>query len=445
MQIDVSGMTDASDMDKALTASSCARHINSTHIPSNPCTAATCATPPTESIGPVFCQQIHFEQPLLLACGQELPSYSLMVETYGQLNAKKTNAVLICHALTGSHHASGFYTEGLSPGIHYRGDTHPISQQSKTSISQERPGWWDAVIGPGKAIDTQKFFVVCLNNLGGCFGSSGPLSINPETQRLYGPTFPMVTVVDWVNSQARLADYFGIDAWAAVVGGSLGGMQALSWSIQFPERIKQAVVIASAPKLTPQNIAFNEVARQCIVRDSAFHQGQYLAHNAYPKDGLTQARMLGHITYLSDAGMQTKFGRTAMDAKPKYDFTPEFEVEHYLHHQGARFSDCFDANTYLLMSKALDYFDPAAAFDHDLSKALADTQAKFLVVAFSSDWRFSPKRSIELVDALIDAGKPVTYACIESDAGHDAFLLPIPRYLEILTAYMDHVAMDCIE
>lgn len=397
-----------------------------THIGSNQAIASD-FTGDTETIGPVVCQPIHFDQPLPLASGQTLPSYSLMVETYGQLNAKKTNAVLICHALTGSHHAAGFYNERLyTEGFH----------------TEERPGWWDAIIGPGKAIDTQKFFVVCLNNLGGCFGSSGPLSINPETQQLYGSTFPMVTVEDWVNSQARLADYFGIAAWAAVVGGSLGGMQALSWSIQYPERIKQAVIIASAPKLTPQNIAFNEVARQCIVRDSAFHQGEYLARNAYPKDGLTQARMLGHITYLSDAGMQTKFDRVATDTGPKYDFTPEFEVEHYLHHQGARFSDRFDANSYLLMSKALDYFDPAAAFDHDLAKALKGAQARFLVVAFSSDWRFSPKRSIELVDALIDAGKAVTYACIESDAGHDAFLLPIPRYLDILTAYMDSLAVD---
>lgn len=378
--------------------------------------------PPTaKSVGAVKSELMHFNGPLRLTSGTELPEYDLMVETYGQLNPQKTNAILICHALTGNHHAAGYYQD-----------------------STERPGWWDEFIGPGKPIDTDQFFVVSLNNLGGCSGSSGPLSINPLTGKAYGPTFPMVTVTDWVNTQAQLADRLGIECWAAVIGGSLGGMQTLEWSIRYPDRLKHAVIIASAPKLSPQNIAFNEVARQCILRDPDFKEGHYLEHQAYPKDGLTQARMLGHITYLSNAGMNTKFGRRTSTQYLDYRLSPEFEVERYLHHQGERFCGRFDANTYLLMTKALDYFDPAAQFQNDLSACVEQAKANFLVLAFSSDWRFSPDRSVELVDALITAGKGVTYACIESDAGHDAFLLPIPRYVNLLSSYLKVVSKDIL-
>jgi homoserine O-acetyltransferase len=370
-------------------------------------------------VGLVTPQVHHFDQPLTLRSGRVLPSYDLVYETYGELNADKSNAILICHALSGDHHAAGYH-----------------------SMDDKKPGWWDSAIGPGKAIDTRRFFVVALNNLGGCSGSSGPTSINPETGKPWGPDFPIVAVRDWVNSQARLADVLGIEQWAAVVGGSLGGMQVLRWSIQFPERLRHAVVIASAPKLSAQNIAFNEVARQAIAKDPDFHDGHYLEHDTIPKTGLMQARMLGHLTYLSDDAMKQKFGRELKEGKLNYSFAPEFQVESYLHYQGEKFSTRFDANTYMLMTKALDYFDPAADYDNDLVQCLSQARCDFLVVSFTTDWRFSPERSQEIVDALTHADKNVSYACIESENGHDAFLLPIPRYLEIFSAYMDRVAAD---
>jgi homoserine O-acetyltransferase len=374
---------------------------------------------PHDSVGLVTPQVHHFDQPLTLRSGRVLPSYDLVYETYGELNADKSNAILICHALSGDHHAAGYH-----------------------SMDDKKPGWWDSAIGPGKAIDTRRFFVVALNNLGGCSGSSGPTSINPETGKPWGPDFPIVAVRDWVNSQARLADVLGIEQWAAVVGGSLGGMQVLRWSIQFPERLRHAVVIASAPKLSAQNIAFNEVARQAIAKDPDFHDGHYLEHDTIPKTGLMQARMLGHLTYLSDDAMKQKFGRELKEGKLNYSFAPEFQVESYLHYQGEKFSTRFDANTYMLMTKALDYFDPAADYDNDLVQCLSQARCDFLVVSFTTDWRFSPERSQEIVDALTHADKNVSYACIESENGHDAFLLPIPRYLEIFSAYMDRVAAD---
>lgn len=374
---------------------------------------------PNDSVGLVTPQVHHFDQPLALRSGRVLPSYHLVYETYGELNADHSNAILICHALSGDHHAAGYH-----------------------SMDDKKPGWWDSAIGPGKAIDTNRFFVVALNNLGGCSGSSGPTSINPETGKEYGPDFPIVAVRDWVNSQARLADVLGIQQWAAVVGGSLGGMQVLRWSIQFPERLRHAVVIASAPKLSAQNIAFNEVARQAIAKDPEFHDGNYLEHDTIPKTGLMQARMLGHLTYLSDDAMKQKFGRELKEGKLNYSFAPEFQVESYLHYQGEKFSTRFDANTYMLMTKALDYFDPAADYDNDLVTCLSHAQCDFMVMSFTTDWRFSPERSQEIVDALIHADKNVSYACIESESGHDAFLLPIPRYLDIFSAYMERVASD---
>ena len=372
---------------------------------------------PDDSVGLVTPQLQHFDQPLTLRSGRVLPQYDLMYETYGSLNSDQSNAVLICHALSGDHHAAGYH-----------------------SMDDKKPGWWDTAIGPGKAIDTNRFFVVALNNLGGCSGSTGPTSINPESGEVYGPEFPILAVRDWVNSQARLADVLGIQQWAAVGGGSLGGMQVLRWSIQFPERVRHAVVIASAPKLSAQNIAFNEVARQAIAKDPDFHDGWYHKFDTIPKSGLMQARMLGHLTYLSDDAMRQKFGRDLKKGKLSYSFAPEFEVESYLHYQGEKFSTRFDANTYMLMTKALDYFDPAADFDNDLVTCLSRSQCDYLVVSFTTDWRFSPERSEEIVNALVHADKNVSYACIESDNGHDAFLLPIPRYMDIFKAYMQRVA-----
>lgn len=372
---------------------------------------------PADSVGLVTPQILQFSTPLSLACGRDLHDYELIYETYGQLNAARSNAVLICHALSGHHHAAGYH-----------------------SPEDRKPGWWDACIGPGKAIDTNKFFVVSLNNLGGCNGSTGPSSINPATGKAYGADFPMVTVEDWVHSQARLADALGIQRWAAVVGGSLGGMQALQWSISYPERVANCVAIASAPKLSAQNIAFNEVARQAILSDPEFHDGYFREQGVVPKRGLMLARMVGHITYLSDDAMGQKFGRDLKTEKLNYDFhSVEFQVESYLRYQGEEFSTRFDANTYLLMTKALDYFDPAAQHDGDLAKTLAQAQANFCVMSFTTDWRFSPARSREIVDALVAAGKNVSYLEIDAAQGHDAFLIPIPRYLHAFAGYMNRI------
>lgn len=372
---------------------------------------------PHDSVGQVTPQTAHFDEPLALACGRSLPSYDLVYETYGTLNAERSNAVLICHALSGHHHAAGYH-----------------------SAEERKPGWWDAHIGPGKSIDTEHFFVISLNNLGGCHGSTGPTSLNPDTGRQWGPDFPMVTVGDWVHSQARLADRLGIERFAAVVGGSLGGMQVLQWTLAYPERIANAVVIAATPKLSAQNIAFNEVARQAIRSDSDFHNGWYNEHGTVPKRGLRLARMVGHITYLSEGAMGSKFGRDLRSDDLNFGFDVEFQVESYLRYQGDTFSISFDANTYLLMTKALDYFDPAAGHGGDLARAIAPASCPFLVVSFTTDWRFTPSRSRELVNALVRAGKAVSYANIESPHGHDAFLLPEPRYQAVFAGFMQRVA-----
>jgi homoserine O-acetyltransferase len=384
---------------------------------------------PADSVGYVKPQLFEFREPLRLRSGREIERYDLMVETYGTLNADRSNAVLICHALSGDHHAAGYY-DPLNP--------------------KEKPGWWDCCIGPGKPFDTNKFFVVCLNNLGGCAGSTGPSSINPETGRPFGPDFPIITVRDWVNSQARLADRLGIERWAAVIGGSLGGMQVMRWAISFPQRLRHALVIAAAPKLSAQNIAFNEVARQSIMSDPDFHAGRYYDFNTYPKKGVMLARMVGHITYLSDALMRDKFGKDASgrfgrdlrSGKLSFGFDVDFQVQSYLQYKGESFSKNFDANTYLLMTKALDYFDPSVDYEGDLSRAFRDSACKFLVVSFTSDWRFSPERSREIVQTLLKAKKEVSYLDVEADEGHDAFLLPIPRYMKALQAYMGRVAAE---
>jgi homoserine O-acetyltransferase len=376
---------------------------------------------PADSVGLVTPQKHRFDQPLPLDSGRELAEYELVYETYGTLNADASNAILICHALSGDHHAAGYH-----------------------SPDSRKAGWWESCIGPGKPIDTNRFFVVCPNNLGGCSGSTGPTSINPRTGERYGPDFPIITVGDWVRSQARLADLLGIQRWAAVVGGSLGAMQGLQWAIDYPDRLRHALLIATAPKLSAQNIAFNEVARQAILSDPEFHDGRYMDHGVIPRRGLALARMLGHITYLSDDAMRNKFGREPKGAAGKlsFSFDVDFEVESYLRYQGQSFVERFDANTYLLMTKALDYFDPAAKHDHNLSAALAHVKAEFLVVSFTSDWRFAPSRSREIVRALLDGDKDVSYAEVDAPHGHDAFLLPIPAYFDVLRAYLEQVAQE---
>ena len=369
----------------------------------------------TSSVGIVKPQVAKFEDPLNLECGSTLDSFELVYETYGRLNKNRSNAVLVCHALSGNHHAAGFHSE-----------------------NDDRAGWWDEYIGPGKPIDTEKFYVVSLNNLGGCHGSTGPCSENPTTLKPWGNSFPSIRVKDWVESQVRLADRLEIDSWAAVIGGSLGGMQVMQWAIDHPLRIRNAVVIASALKLSAQNIAFNEIARQAIQADPKFADGNYLSMKTIPEQGLALARMIGHVTYLSDDAMALKFGRELRSGSFDANFSGgiEFQVESYLKYQGKRFSGQFDANSYILMTRALDFFDLARNYNDNAVEAFSVAECKFLVVSFTTDWRFSPSRSHEIVEALIAAKKNVTYMEIRADEGHDAFLLPIPRYFQTISAYM---------
>ena len=421
------------------------------------------------SVGIVTPQTFHFSEPLTLECNRTLPSFDLIIETYGTLDSDKSNAVLICHALSGSHHAAGFHSD-----------------------DDKKAGWWDNMIGPNKAIDTNRFFVVCVNNIGSCFGSTGPTTINPDSNesQVYGPDFPLVTIKDWVKTQAMLSDRLGIDVWHAIVGGSMGGMQALQWAVDYPNRLKRCVVIACTPKLSAQNIAFNEVARQSILSDPDFKEGRYLQAGTYPRRGLILARMVGHITYLTDDAMKAKFGRDLKSGKFMYGYDVEFQVESYLRYQGERFSENFDANTYLLMTKALDYFDPtrdypnenttesstsspeylatslaesveadssedelAATLDNSmdidnisesnqqeltaLKAAFAHTECQYLVVSFTTDWRFAPERSQEIVDALMATGKPVSYINVDAPHGHDSFLFDIPRYMGAVKGFLN--------
>ncbi|HVC49139.1 MAG TPA: homoserine O-acetyltransferase [Burkholderiales bacterium] len=369
-----------------------------------------------DSVGIVTPQVARFDVPFTLASGATLPGFELVFETYGTLNASASNAVLICHALSGNHHVAGFH-----------------------AATENVPGWWDNMIGPGKPIDTRRFYVICCNNLGGCHGSTGPSSFNPSTGKPFGSSFPLVTVEDWVRTQAMLADHLGIKCFAAVVGGSLGGMQVLAWSYLFPDRINHALVIAAASKLTAQNIGFNDVARQAILSDPDFHGGDYYQYGVVPARGLKLARMLGHITYLSDDVMGSRFGRLLQNGGISFGFGVEFEVESYLRYQGEKFSSIFDANTYLLMTRALDYFDPAHLHGNDLSLAFSRVRARTLVVSFTSDWRFSPERSREIVKALLDNRVDVSYAEITADYGHDAFLLEDPHYHALIRIYMQHI------
>lgn len=373
----------------------------------------------THSVGTVTPQRAHFPGPLALRCGLSLSDYELVYETYGTLNADRSNAVLVCHALNASHHVAGRYAN-----------------------DPDNIGWWDNMIGPGKPLDTNRFFVIGVNNLGGCHGSTGPSSINPATGHAWGGNFPVVTVEDWVDAQARLADHLGITRFAAVMGGSLGAMQALSWAVRYPQRLRHSLVIACAPNLSAQNIAFNEVARQAILTDPDFHDGNYAAQSTAPKRGLRVARMVGHITYLSDDEMASKFGRQLRNGKLGYSFDTEFQIESYLRHQGNKFADYFDANTYLRITKALDYFDPAAEHEGNLAQALKSVTAGMLVISFTTDWRFSPERSREIVHALLKNRAPVTYAEIDAPHGHDAFLLDDPRYHRLVATYFERVHQE---
>ncbi|MFZ5502536.1 MAG: homoserine O-succinyltransferase MetX [Pseudomonadota bacterium] len=372
-----------------------------------------------QSVGAVVAQHAQFDTPLTFRSGAVLPRYELLYETYGTPNADKSNAILICHALSGNHHVAGYYPD-----------------------DPKSVGWWDNMVGPGKPIDTDKFFVVGLNNLGGCHGSTGPSSINPQTGKPFGAGFPLITVEDWVESQARLADLLGIGQFAAVIGGSLGGMQALQWSLAYPERARHILAIACAPRLTAQNIAFNDVARNAILTDPDFHGGDFYQHDTVPTRGLRLARMLGHITYLSDDAMADKFGRELREGKFKYDYGIEFQIESYLRYQGDKFAGLFDANTYLLMTKALDYFDPAHDCDGDLNRAFARAKADFLVISFTTDWRFSPQRSREIIRPLLHNRRNVSYAEITSTHGHDSFLMEHPHYFDIVRTYLDKVASE---
>jgi homoserine O-acetyltransferase len=373
---------------------------------------------PFASVGAVVPRVAHFDAPLTLASGRTLAGYDLAYETYGSLNADATNAVLVCHALNASHHVAGYYEN-----------------------DRDNVGWWDNMVGPGKPLDTNRFFVVGVNNLGSCFGSTGPESINPQTGQPWGSDFPILTVEDWVDTQARLADQLGVRQWAAVMGGSLGGMQALAWAIRYPQRIRHAVVIAAAPNLSAENIAFNEVARQAIMTDPEFHDGHFYAHDAKPRRGLRVARMIGHITYLSDEQMETRFGRQLREGL-RFSFAPEFQIESYLRYQGEKFADYYDANTYLRITKALDYFDPAASTGGDLASALAPAKCRFLVVGFTTDWRFPVARSREIVRALVRRRHEVSYAEVVAPHGHDAFLLDNPQYHAVVRSYYERIAEE---
>jgi homoserine O-acetyltransferase/O-succinyltransferase len=372
------------------------------------------------SIGVVSPRAMHFAQPLPLRSGAPLNEYTLAYETYGALNADRSNAVLVCHALNASHHVAGTY----------EGDARS-------------EGWWDNLVGPGKPLDTDKFFVIGVNNLGSCFGSTGPMHVNPATGRVWGADFPVVTVEDWVDSQARLMDALGIVQLAAVIGGSLGGMQALDWALRYPGRLRHCIAVATAPNLSAQNIAFNEVARRAIITDPDFHDGHFYEHGTLPRRGLRVARMIGHITYLSDDAMEAKFGRALKAEAIGYTTQEiEFQIEGYLRHQGDKFSEYFDANTYLLITRALDYFDPALAHGGDLTRAFAAATCKFQLVSFTTDWRFSPARSREIVKALLDNRLDVSYAEIEAPHGHDAFLLDDARYHALLRARFELIARE---
>ncbi len=369
------------------------------------------------SVGIVETQYYTFAEPpcqLELECGRKLGPITLAYETYGKLNAGKSNAILVIHALTGDAHAAG-----------------------RHSPSDRKPGWWDKMIGPGKAFDTDRYFVICSNSVGGCQGSTGPSSINPETGRPYGLEFPMVTIGDMVNAQKALIDHLGIEQLACVVGGSMGGMQVLQWATTYPDKMRLFIPIASTARLSPQAIAFDAVGRHAIMADPNWNKGNYYGANS-PSSGLSIARMVGHITYLSDTSMHTKFGRDLKDkVTPDYDFVTEFQVESYLNYQGDEFVKRFDANSYLYLSKAMDYFDLSQP-EGELRKGLSAVQAAALVISFSSDWLFPSYMSKEIVSALRRNNVDVSYAEIQSDYGHDAFLLEFDTLSRLITNFLEY-------
>lgn len=357
-------------------------------------------------------EKISFEDSLTLQSGEILTGFELMTETYGELNSEKTNAVLVCHAFSGNHNAAGI------------------------KDGEKKPGWWDEIIGDGKTIDTAKFFVVSLNNIGGCHGSTGPTTIANESSQPYGADFPEVSVSDWVETQKLLADHLGINCWEMVAGGSLGGMQALQWAISYPDRIKKAAIIAASSKISTQNIALNEVAREIIKKDENFYNGDYLARGESPKKGLKAARMLGHITYLSESNMSKRFGRKLQDPENKIDADINYEVENYLQYKGEQFAKTFDANSYILMTKAMDSFDPAKDFGNDLVSCLQNIQAKLLIASFDSDWLFPKEYGLDLQMSAIKAGINSAYIELDGDYGHDSFLFYSDQYAAALKNFL---------
>ncbi|MFP4445352.1 MAG: homoserine O-acetyltransferase [Desulfosudaceae bacterium] len=373
------------------------------------------------TVGRVRQQQFTFAEPpaeMTLENGRRLGPVTLAYETYGALDSERSNAVLVAHALTGNAHAAGYHDE-----------------------NDPRPGWWDIMIGPGKGIDTDKWFVICANVLGGCMGSTGPASIDPATGRPYGMSFPVITIGDMVRAQKALLDHLGISRLLAVVGGSMGGMQVLEWAVRYPDMVAAAIPLATTTRHSALAIAFNEVARQAIMADPAWNRGDYYGGRK-PDLGLAVARMIGHITYLSDEAMRQKFGRRLQDRSDlSFEFDADFQVESYLRHQGARFVERFDANSFLYVTKAADYFDLEKQYgDGSAVQAFARARARFLVVSFTSDWLYPTYQSRAMVTALKKNGLNVSFCEIEADAGHDAFLLPNDRLSALMRGFLNSVA-----
>ena len=354
------------------------------------------------------------DEPLRLASGQQLAPFTVAYQTYGTLNKAKSNAVLVCHALTGDQHVA---------------NAHPITG---------KPGWWETLIGPGRPIDTRRFFVICPNIIGGCMGSTGPASINPKTNRPWGLDFPIVTIADMVDAQARLLDHLGIEQLFAAVGGSMGGLQVLQWASRYPERLYTAVPIATAPWHSAQNIAFHEVGRQAVMADPDWCEGRYLVEGKVPRRGLAVARMAAHITYLSEDALQAKFGRNLQEIDARtFSFNADFQVESYLRHQGSTFVDRFDANSYLYITRAMDYFDLTADHGRVLANAFRGTKTRFCVVSFTSDWLYPTRESKTIVQALNAVAANVSFVEIESNKGHDAFLLEEPELFATVRGFIN--------
>jgi homoserine O-acetyltransferase/O-succinyltransferase len=356
--------------------------------------------------------------PLRLACQQLLSPFSIAYQTYGTLNADKSNAILICHALTGDQHVA---------------NPHPVTG---------KPGWWETLVGPGKPVDTNRFFVICSNILGGCMGSTGPASINPKTDQPYGLDFPVITISDMVDAQVRLIDHLGIDLLFAVIGGSMGGMQVLNWAARYKERVFAVVPIATAAWHSSQNIAFHEVGRQAVMADPDWLAGNYYAANKTPRNGLAVARMAAHITYLSEEALHRKFGRSLQDrSQVAFSFNAEFQVESYLRYQGSTFVDRFDANSYLYITRAMDYFDLKSEYGDVLANAFRGTKSRFCVVSFTSDWLYPTRESREIVQALNAVAANVSFVEIDSDKGHDAFLLEEPTFFATVRGFLNAAAL----